>query len=148
MGPFVTLNLQFTQFNTATFRQNMCKDKKYRNAHRSTASNTCVNASAHTCSRHINTIKNHFTTRSLTEHYFAATLINHPRAVSHSSNISIMVHHLRLGEMKVIHSKMNHSCPACHMPFRVRRRLYCRFLGHLSSACIFEVLQRRLVYLK
>ena len=102
----------------------------------------------HTCSCHINTIKNHFTTRSLTEHYFAAMPINHPRAVSHSSNISIMVHHLRLGEMKVIHSKMNHSCPACHMLFRVRRRLYCRFLGHLSSACIFEVLQRRLVYLK
>lgn len=82
-----------------------------------------------------------FHSTSITEHYFVSMHINHPRAVTHSSNISIMVHHLRLREMKVIHSKMDHSCPACHMQFSVRRQLYCRFLGHLSSVCIFEVQQ-------
>lgn len=47
------------------------------------------------------------------KHYCAAASINHLNAVTHSSNISITVHHLRLGEMKVIHSKMDHVGPAC-----------------------------------
>lgn len=53
---------------------------------------------------------------------FASVRINHPHAVTRGRDVSIMVHHLRPGEMKVIHSKMDHSRPACHMLFRVRRR--------------------------
>lgn len=62
------------------------------------------------------------------------------------------MHHLRLVvvvgrgggvEMKVIRSTMDHTCPGCHMLFSVGRQLYCRFLGHLSSARVFEVWRQR-----
>lgn len=49
--------------------------------------------------------------------------VNHLLAETHSGNVSIMVHHLRLREMRVIHSKIDHGC---YMRFRMSRRIYCR----------------------